>query len=136
MGNWYKVTKKISGRFYDYWQRTYRAGKSVKTENKYIGLSGKMPPSAGSSNGMTTGFGPGNAGSSPVPATEASTADTAFKPVTLDAIERIEDERIQYGPRAARIRKQKAALRVAKRNTTGIKKLNPFIAQAIKPKEK
>jgi hypothetical protein len=37
MGNWYKVTKRINGRLYDYWQRTYRVGKSVKTENKYIG---------------------------------------------------------------------------------------------------
>jgi hypothetical protein len=37
MGKWYKVTKRINGRLYDYWQRTYRVGKSVKTENKYIG---------------------------------------------------------------------------------------------------
>jgi hypothetical protein len=37
MGKWYKVTKRINGRFYDYWQRTYRVGKSMKTENKYIG---------------------------------------------------------------------------------------------------
>jgi hypothetical protein len=34
---WYKVTKKINGRLYDYWQKTYRVGKSVKTLNKYIG---------------------------------------------------------------------------------------------------
>lgn len=39
MGSWYKVTKRIHGRYYDYWQRTYRIGKSVKTENKYIGPS-------------------------------------------------------------------------------------------------
>src|SRR5215475_6675621 len=37
MRKWYKVTKRINGRLYDYWQRTYRVGKSVKTENKYIG---------------------------------------------------------------------------------------------------
>jgi hypothetical protein len=37
VGNWYRVTKKINGRLYDYWQRTHRVGKSVKTENKYIG---------------------------------------------------------------------------------------------------
>jgi hypothetical protein len=37
MGKWYKVTKHINGRFYHYWQRTYRVGKSMKTENKYIG---------------------------------------------------------------------------------------------------
>jgi hypothetical protein len=38
---WYRVTKKIHGRFYDYWQRTCRVGKTVKTENKYIGPSSK-----------------------------------------------------------------------------------------------
>jgi hypothetical protein len=37
MGQWYKVTKKIHGRLYDYWQRTERQGKRVKTFNKYIG---------------------------------------------------------------------------------------------------
>lgn len=39
MGNFYKVTKKIHGRYYDYWQKTYRVGKRVKTLNKYIGPS-------------------------------------------------------------------------------------------------
>ena len=38
MGNWYRVTKRINGRLYDYWQRSYRLGKSVRTDNKYIGL--------------------------------------------------------------------------------------------------
>jgi hypothetical protein len=37
MANWYKVTKRINGRLYDYWQRTERQGKSTKTLNKYIG---------------------------------------------------------------------------------------------------
>lgn len=41
MGNWYRVTKRINGRLYDYWQRTHRVGKSVKTYNKYIGPSGR-----------------------------------------------------------------------------------------------
>jgi hypothetical protein len=39
MGSWYRVTKRINARLYDYWQRTCRVGKSVKTENKYIGPS-------------------------------------------------------------------------------------------------
>lgn len=34
---WYRVTKNINGRLYDYWQRTERQGKNVKTFNKYIG---------------------------------------------------------------------------------------------------
>lgn len=33
----YKVVKKINGRLYEYWQRTYRQGGKVKTENRYIG---------------------------------------------------------------------------------------------------
>jgi hypothetical protein len=37
VGSWYQVTKKINDRFYDYGQRTYRVGKSIKTENRYIG---------------------------------------------------------------------------------------------------
>lgn len=35
--NWYKVTKRIRGISYLYWQKTYREGRSVKTLNKYIG---------------------------------------------------------------------------------------------------
>ena len=57
MGNWYRVTKRINGRLYDYWQRTYRVGKSVKTENKYIGPSGKSGPPAASPYRRTTGVG-------------------------------------------------------------------------------
>lgn len=39
VGDWYRVSKRINGRRYDYWQRTYRVGASVKTENRYIGPS-------------------------------------------------------------------------------------------------
>jgi hypothetical protein len=58
--------------------------------------------------------------------------DRVFEPVVLSAQERREDERIQYGPRAARIRTQKAAVRKAKRETKGIKALNPFIAKMLR----
>jgi hypothetical protein len=37
MQGFYKVLKKLNGRMYEYWQRTYRVGGAVKTENKYIG---------------------------------------------------------------------------------------------------
>jgi hypothetical protein len=47
VGSWYRVTKKINGRLYDYWQRTYRIGKSVKTENKYIGPTAAIGLSSG-----------------------------------------------------------------------------------------
>jgi hypothetical protein len=46
MGSWYRVTKRINGRLYDYWQRTYRVGKSVKTENRYIGPTGRTTTSS------------------------------------------------------------------------------------------
>ena len=35
--DWYIVVKKIKGRQYRYWQRTYRDGPAVRTENQYIG---------------------------------------------------------------------------------------------------
>jgi polyhydroxyalkanoate synthesis regulator phasin len=44
--NWYRVTKTIRGRKYDYWQKTYRVGRSVKTLNKYIGPAGSAAGSA------------------------------------------------------------------------------------------
>ena len=52
--------------------------------------------------------------------------------------ERRENERIQYGSLAKRVRSHKSKLNIAKRDTRGIKKLNPFIAQAIAapPKKK
>lgn len=37
---WYVVTKRIRGRSYLYWQKTYRVGRSTKTLNKYIGPTG------------------------------------------------------------------------------------------------
>jgi hypothetical protein len=40
MGDWYIVTKKINGKAYRYRQRTWRDGKSVRTESQYIGPLG------------------------------------------------------------------------------------------------
>ena len=48
------------------------------------------------------------------------------------ALERREDERIQYGNRKARLEKVQAQIRKAKRATPGIMKINPFIAKGIK----
>lgn len=55
----------------------------------------------------------------------------ALKPVALSKSERAEEERIQYGSLKARIKKHQSKLAAAKRNTKGIKKQNPFIAQGI-----
>ena len=37
MGAWYRVVKKVKGRRYAYLQRTLRKGKTVHTENQYLG---------------------------------------------------------------------------------------------------
>ncbi len=34
---WYQVVKTIKGHHYEYLQRTWREGKRVRTENRYIG---------------------------------------------------------------------------------------------------
>jgi hypothetical protein len=48
--------------------------------------------------------------------------------------ERRDDERIQYGPMKARLKRQLARIRAAKNNTKGIKALNPFLALGMKRK--
>jgi hypothetical protein len=48
MRDWYRVTKTIRNRYYDYWQRTERHGRSVKTFNKYIGPAGSGSKSSAS----------------------------------------------------------------------------------------
>lgn len=111
MGSWYKVIKTINGRAYDYWQRTTRVGKSVKTENKYIGPSSKALNLAPNFDRLDH-------------AIARAQHDVADK-------QRREDELIQYGPLAERIARQKAALRAVKRKTKGIKANNPFLAQAL-----
>lgn len=54
--NWYRVTKTIRGKKYDYWQKTYREGGRVKTLNKYIGPA---TPSTPSPTTLYRGGGPG-----------------------------------------------------------------------------
>jgi hypothetical protein len=56
----------------------------------------------------------------------------AFTPEVLTAQERREDERIQYGNLKSRIRREDQKRRAANRNSKGVKKLNPFLGQAIK----
>ena len=128
MGNWYRVTKRINGRLYDYWQRTYRAGKAVKTENRYIGPAGpatapvrvyRMPPELPPSPEYL----------------ERMARETRRWLQELDA-ERREDERIQYGPLQARLKRQAAKTAAAKKNARGKKYLNVFLGQAIKQKAK
>jgi hypothetical protein len=158
VGSWYRVTKKINGRFYDYWQRTCRVGKSVKTENKYIGPAGTAKI------GATGGYTPAATGTlfthrpsskSSLTSLEPEISPTApcfpeealqqIRPFTdfLDGKdrrryerqrtkERAEDEAIQYGHLSKRIKRHKARYRAAKSATRGIKSLNPFIALTFK----
>ncbi|MCP3475068.1 hypothetical protein NLM33_32620 [Bradyrhizobium sp. CCGUVB1N3] len=160
MGSWYKVTKRINGRLYDYWQRTFRVGKSVKTENRYIGPAGsgirELLQSKGYDGIVYSNTIVGSGDSYIVFSNAQITRSPAVPVIPEEAIRQLtpntahltgedkrayekheetlrrEDERIQYGPRAARIRKQEAAVRNAKRATRGIKSVNPFLAKAIK----
>jgi hypothetical protein len=132
VGSWYRVTKKINGRLYDYWQRTKRVGKSVKTENKYIGPAACAPSIAPSTYSITAAVIPEEAIYKLVPSTaQLNGKDKRDYEKYYEQIRR-EDEQIQYGNRADRIARQKAAVRSAKRKTKGIKASNPFLAQAIK----
>lgn len=126
MNGFYRVTKKINGHLYDYWQRTKRIGKSMKTENVYIGPARTTTASAGSSVSVTAPQTPED-----VRRFDTSTGVTPQMQHFLDG-QRREDERIQYGPLAARIRREKAELRAVKRKTKGTKALNLFIGQGIK----
>jgi len=178
---WYQVTKTINGRRYLYWQKTYRAGGSVKTLNKYIGPANNPPrmPSLRaamqnlpqSHRDLRVQYDAGKLTKLEyLEATTAKPAEVPLQPRTvapqldtrssdrpltpegaLEFItpftqgidpyylrqrdkERREDERIQYGPMKARLKRQLAKIRAAKRKSRGIKALNPFLALAIKRK--
>jgi hypothetical protein len=144
---WYRVTKKINGRLYDYWQRTYRDGKSVKTENRYIGPSGK----GGTVASMTSAAPrrePLYAGQFEIPIATTSAAEQR-KPRNLrelkkekkaillaaefnsDAFSTVQDE-LEY---AYAVKTEKEKKRAARVKTKGIKALNMFMAQALLPKK-
>ncbi len=158
MGNWYRVTKRINGHLYDYWQRTYRVGESVKTENRYIGpvraqlnapadrnvtaVSAIPSPATSCNSGI-----PFARSSAAVSATAPHTPEEAVYQITPSTAHltgkdrrdyekhyekiRREDERIQYGNLEARVARQEAAVRAAKRKTRGIKAINPFVAKLL-----
>jgi hypothetical protein len=142
MGSWYRVTKRINGRLYHYWQRTYRAGKSVKTENKYIGPVANCSVSAPSTYSTTA------------PTTPEDVMVQYFSPnapderergnirklngekkailrneayFNADAFDRVQDE-LDY---AYAVKRDTEKRREAKRKTKGIKAANPFMAQAL-----
>jgi hypothetical protein len=140
---WYRVTKKINGRFYDYWQRTYRVGKSVKTENRYIGPSrrdGFYTATASATPRRDRLY----AGQFEIPIAAGST-DQDRKPGNIrelkkekkaimltaefdaQAFNAVQDE-LDF---AYAVKADKEKKRVARAKTRGIKSLNAFIAQAL-----
>jgi hypothetical protein len=134
---WYRVTKKINGRFYDYWQRTYRVGKAVKTENKYIGPASRSaaPALCSPTYSMTAPRIPEEVITQLNPYAGPSDFLAADFKRWRDETRR-EDELIQYGPLKARLKRQRQKFLAAKRRTRGIKSLNPFIAQALLNKKR
>src|SRR5262245_34456283 len=141
---WYRVTKKIKGRLYDYWQPTYRVGKSVKTENRYIGPSTKR-------GGFTTTSASASpqreslyAGQFEIPIVGSSTSEQ-HEPRSIrelkrekkaimsasefdhEAYDAVQDE-LDF---AYAVKSDKEKKRAVRAKTKGIKALNAFIAQAL-----
>jgi hypothetical protein len=144
---WYRVTKKINGRFYDYWQRTFRVGKSVKTENRYIGPSRRDGFFTATANAMPNRE-PLYAGQFEIPIAAKPTAQDR-KPRNIRELKKgkkaivlaaefdhiafsaVQDE-LDY---AYAVKSDKEKKRAARAKTKGIKALNMFIAQALLTKK-
>jgi len=152
---WYIVIKTIKGHRYRYRQRTWREGGRVRTESIYLGPADggrSVNPASGAGAKVASGASTASIRPPSVSGTAARVPEEAIHQLTPFTAhlkgkdrreyerererQRREDERIQYGPRAARVRKMEAKIRAAKRKTAGIKKLNPFIALGIKKKDK
>jgi len=137
MGNFYKVTKNINGRLYDYWQRTTRVGKSVKTENKYIGpaSSGASFPSGQYERTVDEHQELLAAADYTPPAPEPEAYEPTYKKgdYTLNEWREIlAQRRAEKKEFDTAMKIQNAKVRKAKRETKGIKALNPFIAKVLK----
>ncbi|SRR6266545_2840985 len=141
--DWYRVTKKINGRFYDYWQRTYRVGRSVKTENRYIGPArrdGLFTATASAAPQRE----PIYAGQFEIPIAARSTTETLGTRTIRDlkkekraimlaaefdheAFNTIQNEL----DHAYAVKSDKEKKRAARAKTRNIRALNAFIAQAL-----
>ena len=87
---WYRVVKTIKGHRYVYEQRTWREGKRVRTENRYIGPEGGDGRAAGGSSVTTT---------APLPifSGQAWRADTGLLIKGKTALEVVEFEEQELG---------------------------------------
>lgn len=137
MGEWYRVTKRINGRLYDYWQRTERHGQHVKTFNKYIGPAQSKASAPSAPREL-------HAGAFTIPVGRASSPSDQSKPGNLHQLKRIKkmilsadefdseafssvQDQLDY---AYAVKADREKKREARRRTKGIKNLNPFIALA------
>jgi hypothetical protein len=139
---WYRVTKKIKGRLYDYWQRTYRVGKSVKTENRYIGPSHKGD-SVATATGATVRE-PLYAGQFEIPIAAISGAESG-KPRNIRELKKLkriivlapEFDHVAFAAvqdeldQAYAVKSDKEKKRASRARIKGIKSQNSFIAQAL-----
>jgi hypothetical protein len=137
VGNWYRVTKRISGRLYDYWQRTYRVGKVVKTENKYIGPASRAGPTLSApdqyegtvaehreylANGVFIA----------PPAEPPEPELDYWDDLSADEKHEIRAFQIEQKRELEAYEKRRAKqVRAIKRTTKGIKSVNTFLAQAL-----
>jgi hypothetical protein len=144
---WYRVTKKIKGRLYDYWQRTYRVGKSVKTENRYIGPSTKGSVFTTTPASAVPQREPLYASQFEIPITASSSTEqrepgrirdlkkekkAIMRAAEFDheAFGAVQDE-LDY---AYAVKADKEKKRAARAKIKGIKVLNAFVAQALNKK--
>jgi hypothetical protein len=141
---WYRVTKKIKGRLYDYWQRTYRVGRSVKTENRYIGPSSKSGGFSTTAGSAASQREPLYAGQFEIPVAARSTTEDRktrnireLKREKKAIMQAAEFDHVAFGAvqdeldYAYAIKSDKEKKRAARAKTKGIKALNTFIAQAL-----
>lgn len=161
MGSWYRVTKRINGRLYDYWQKTYRVGGSVKTLNKYIGPAGSAstagpavpttslhPSSAGRTLSKTSATYSSTAPYTPEAAKEhfkPAAAITPRKPMNIRELNRARKSILKADDfdhealntvqdeldYAHAVRKQEEQTRAARAKTKHLKPTNYFMAQAL-----
>jgi hypothetical protein len=151
MGNWYRVTKRIRGRRYDYWQRTERHGTQIKTFNKYIGPAGGAITSAP---GTTAASRQIRTPPSLSPALSPPTVSNTAPPTPEEAISQLKPplhpdaanlresdklrqreisdwESVKYGSVKQRSKRQEIKQRAATHNARATGAINPFLGQAI-----
>ena len=141
---WYIVIKTIKGYRYRYRQRTWREGKHVRTESVYLGpADGAAPRPAASASAANAGLSQYERTMQEHRALLKSAKPRPQEPEKPEPqheytasekreVQREERERAREYKKA--MQKENAKFRAAKRDSKGIKALNPFLARGIKKK--